>query len=57
MMFPPTQPDPQQFVDGLIDDVDVLDEAFDVIEQDYEQLMTQLRIKIETTCSKWNSSK
>lgn len=57
MMFPPSQPDPQQFVDGLVDDVNAINNSFDVIEQNYEQLMTKLRIKIETTFSQHHSSK
>ncbi|CAF0792185.1 unnamed protein product [Adineta steineri] len=47
MIFPPNQPDPQQFVDGLIDQE--IDNSMEPIEQDYEQLMTKLRLTIDTT--------
>lgn len=47
MMFPPNQPDPQQFVDGLVD-IEIAD-SIDDIERDYEQLIVKLRLTIETT--------
>jgi hypothetical protein len=47
MMFSQNQPDPQQFVDGLInEEIDCNTEFF---EQDYEQLITKLRMKIDST--------
>ncbi|CAF2329046.1 unnamed protein product [Rotaria sp. Silwood2] len=47
MMFQQNQPDPQQFVDGLINEI--VDDKMDVVEQDYEQLITKLRLTIDTT--------
>lgn len=56
MMFPPSQPDPQQFVDGSMDD-DEFDCSMSAVEQDYQQLMTKLRLTIDTNCHSQNSSK
>lgn len=57
MMFPPAQPDPQQFVDGLTNDVNLSKDSIDLIERDYEQTITKLRIKIEKSGSQRKSSK
>ncbi len=46
MIFPQNQPDPQQFVDGLINQE--INHEIDVVQQDYEQLITKLRLKIDT---------
>ena len=49
MIFPSNQSDQQQFVDGLIDiDIDNEQELF---QQDYEQLLTKLRLTIDTNYS------
>lgn len=48
MMFPPNPPDPQQFVDGLVE-IEIDDDTRDDFEQDYEQMLTKLRLTIETT--------
>ena len=47
MMFPPNPPDPQHFVDGLVD-IEIED-VLDVFERDYEQLLGTLRLNIDTT--------
>ena len=47
MMFPPNQPDPQQFVDGLTD-IEI-ENPMEFFEQDYEQLITNLRLTIDAT--------
>jgi hypothetical protein len=46
MIFPQNQPDPQQFVDGLIHEE--IDNKTEFIQQNYEQLMTKLRLTIDT---------
>jgi len=46
MIFPQNQPDPQQFVDGFINQE--INHEIDVVQQDYEQLITKLRLKIDT---------
>ena len=48
MMFPPNQPDPQQFVDGLVHS-EIEDSIDDVVERDYEQLISKLRLIIDAT--------
>ncbi|CAF3540727.1 unnamed protein product [Rotaria socialis] len=50
MIFPPNQPDPQQFVDGLTNGI--VDETMDVYEQDYEQLMIKLRLAMDKNRTK-----
>ncbi|CAF0904996.1 unnamed protein product [Rotaria sordida] len=47
MMFQQNQPDPQQFVDGLINEI--VDDKIEIFEQDYEQLITNLRLTMDTT--------
>jgi len=47
IIFPPNQPDPQQFVDGL-PHIEI-ENQMNSLEQDYEQLMTKLRLTIDTT--------
>jgi hypothetical protein len=47
IIFPPNQPDPQQFVDGLT--VIEIETPMNVLEQDYEQLITKLRLTIDAT--------
>lgn len=46
MVFPPNQPDPQQFVDGLT--CEIVDDKMDICKQDYEELITKLRLTIDT---------
>jgi hypothetical protein len=46
-MFPQNQLDPQQFVDGLMD-IEV-DNEMEFSEQNYEELITKLRLTIDTT--------
>ena len=43
MMFPPTQTDPQQFVDGLIDNDEDFSRDTNSIERNYDELMAKLR--------------
>ncbi|CAF3341339.1 unnamed protein product [Rotaria sp. Silwood1] len=47
MIFQQNQPDPQQFVDGLINEI--VDDKMEIYEQDYEQLITKLRLTMDTT--------
>jgi hypothetical protein len=47
IIFPPNQPDPQQFVDGLIN-IEI-ENPINSLEQDYEQLITKLRLTIDAT--------
>jgi len=47
MIFPQNQPDPQQFVDGLIHEE--IDSKIEFFKQDYQQLMAKLRLTIDTT--------
>jgi hypothetical protein len=46
MIFPQNQPDPQQFVDGLINQE--INHEIDVVQQDYEQLINKIRLTIDT---------
>ena len=43
MMFPPTQTDPQQFVDGLVDNDEDFSRDTNSIERNYDELMAKLR--------------